>query len=204
MLDEAMMKGMLIYLVRHGITAANKRSIYIGWADEVLDEEGISQVRALGVTLKGEGISAIYSSPVKRALQTSEILGEYLSTPIVTEQGLGEIRFGKWEGLSASEIRKRYPDEYQLWKTRPADLVDPGRESLTTFQKRCIDSIWKIANLHQETKVLAVTHLANIRALILYFKNQDLNLYPTIKIQNASYIRLEYDGIGFKVLDDIP
>lgn len=201
MLDGAMIKGMLIYLVRHGITAANKRSIYIGWADEVLDEEGISQVRALGASLKGEGISAVYSSPVKRALQTSEILEEYLSAPIVIEKGLGEIRFGKWEGLSASEIKKRYPDEYQLWKTRPADLVDPGRESLPTFRRRCIDSIWKIANLHQGTKVLAVTHLANIRAVILYFKNQDLNLYPTIKIQNASYIRLQYDGIGFKVLE---
>lgn len=204
MLHGAKMKDMIIYLVRHGITLANKRNIYVGWADELLDEEGISQVRALGVDLRGDNISAIYSSPVKRAIQTAEILSEYLSAPIAIEEGLGEIRFGKWEGLSASEIKERYPGEYQVWKTRPADLIDPDRESLIDFQKRSVGSIQKIVSLNHGPKVLAVTHLANIRVVILYCNSQDLNLYPSIKIPNASYIRLYYDGFGFKVLDHFP
>ncbi len=193
------MKDTSIYVVRHGITAANKRAIYIGWGDEVLDEEGISQVNALGESLKGGGFSTIYSSPVKRALHTSEILSKYISTDIVIEEGLGEIRFGKWQGLSASEIRQRYPDEYQLWKTRPVDLKDPGRESLVTFQGRCMDAIWRIVSLSHGTKILAVTHLANIRCILLSLKAQDLNLYPSIKIPNASYIRLHYNGVSLRV-----
>lgn len=66
MTDGAKIENMLIYLVRHGVTASNKRSMYMGWADEMLDEEGVSQVRAVGTRLKGEGISAIYSCPVKK------------------------------------------------------------------------------------------------------------------------------------------
>ncbi len=204
MVVKPKIEKVLIYLVRHGVTAANRRSIYMGWADEMLDEEGVSQVRALGARLKGQDISAIYSSPVKRALQTSEILREYLSAPITIEHGLGEIRFGKWEGLSASEIKERYPKEYQMWRAHPADLVDPDRESLIDLQRRCIDSVWNIARLGQGKRVLAVTHLANIRVVMLYFNKQDLNLYPAIKIPNASCIRLEYDGISFKVLGNIP
>ncbi len=68
------MPGKTIYLVRHGITRSNREKIYAGWGEEELIEEGVLGAEALGAKLKPLGISTIYTSPIKRALQTARII----------------------------------------------------------------------------------------------------------------------------------
>jgi broad specificity phosphatase PhoE len=175
------MKNRIIYLVRHGITASNKKKIYMGQSDEGLDEEGVKQANILGMRLKGEGISKIYTSPVKRALQTAEILNNYLLTGVLLEEDLREMGIGQWEGMPEEEVKSKYPEEWAIWNECPKDLTLPGREALSSVQERAV-------------KTVVVTHVAIIRCLILYSKKLDLNLYKKINVRNAKVFELAVNG----------
>lgn len=184
------MEDRVIYLVRHGITVSNKKNVYMGRSDEGLDEEGIKQANELGMRLKGKGISKIYTSPMKRALQTAEILNSYLSTIVFIEKDLGEMELGGWEGMPEEEIKSKYPEGWAIWNERPKDLSLPGREALSSVQERAVRAVNKILWTDNGRKVVAVTHVAIIRCLVMYSKKLDLNLYKKINVPNASVFEL--------------
>jgi broad specificity phosphatase PhoE len=188
------MKNRIIYLVRHGITASNKKKIYMGQSDEGLDEEGVKQANILGMRLKGEGISKIYTSPVKRALQTAEILNNYLLTGVLLEEDLREMGIGQWEGMPEEEVKSKYPEEWAIWNECPKDLTLPGREALSSVQERAVKTVNKILCADSSRKIVVVTHVAIIRCLILYSKKLDLNLYKKINVRNAKVFELAVNG----------
>lgn len=189
---RACMEETIIYLVRHGVTDSNKKKIYMGWREEELNEEGIKQVNELGIKLKDNGISKIYTSPIRRAVQTAEILNRYLLTGIIIKEDLIEMKLDKWEGMAEEEIKLRYPREWEIWNKRPAELRLPKRETLSSVQERSIGAIKRILNENNKRRVIAVTHVAVIRCLILFFKNLDLNLYKGIDVPNSSIFELKF------------
>ena len=93
-----------VLLVRHAQTLSNVSGRYMGWIDEDLSEEGIWQAKQLSHRLKGQSIASAYSSPLKRAYRTAEIVATPHSLPVIPLQELGEIRIGAWEGLYATEV----------------------------------------------------------------------------------------------------
>ena len=188
------MKERIIYLVRHGVTESNKKRIYMGWSEEGLDEGGIKQAEKLGMKLKENGISKIYTSPIRRAVQTAEILNRYLSTGISIEEDFREMKLGEWEGMSEEEIKLRYPREWEIWNKRPAELILPGREKLSSVQERSVGAIKRILNGNSNRRVIAVTHVAIIRCLVLFFKNLELNLYKRIAVLNTSIFELKFSA----------
>lgn len=188
------MENRIIYLVRHGITTLNKKKIYMGRSEEGLDEEGIKQANVLGMRLEGKGISKIYTSPVKRALQTAEILNSYLSTGVSIEEDLGEMGLGEWEGMPEDEVKSKYPEGWAIWNDRPKDLRLPGREALSSVQERAVRAVNKILCADSGRKIVAVTHFAIIRCLILYSKKLDINLYRKIEVPNATVFELVVNG----------
>lgn len=106
-----------IYFVRHGSIKSNKLKIYAGWGEEELDEEGIDQARKVGRLLSDRNIDVIYTSPIRRAIQTAEITSTFLNvSKIRIEEALKEMKLGPWEGLSENEIAIKYPEEFKLWK----------------------------------------------------------------------------------------
>ena len=90
-------------LVRHGQTEWNRVERVRGRADLSLDETGKRQAEAAALRPKGEQIAAIYSSPLRRALQTAEPIAKQLKLTVQPLQGLIDIDFGSWQGLSAEE-----------------------------------------------------------------------------------------------------
>ena len=110
-------KETVVYLIRHSVTESNKKKIYAGWSEEELAHEGIVQADRLGIRLKNSKISKIYSSPIKRALQTAEIINKYMKTEIKIESGFKEMQLGPWEGLSEDQVELNFPTEYRLWLT---------------------------------------------------------------------------------------
>ncbi len=185
-----------IYLVRHGITRSNKEKVYAGRSEEELVEEGVLAAEALGRKMEGLGISAIYTSHVKRALQTARIISEHIKGELIVDDDLKEIKMGPWEGLSEDEVAARYPSEYRTWLSRPADLRLAGRETLDTVQARALKAITRILEERPEGKTLVVTHVAIIRCLILYYNHLHLNSYKSIDIPNLSVHRLVFDDEG--------
>lgn len=179
-----------IYIARHGTTEANKKKIYMGTSGEGLAPEGKLQAERLSNFLRPFGIRRIYSSPLRRALETSEIINRDLNMPILVEEGLTEMRLGPWMGMSEEEVAEKYPQEHGLWNSRPSELVLPDRETLAELQNRAIKAIYKINENNQEYPVLAITHVALIRCIIMHFQDLNINLYKTIDVPNVSVFRL--------------
>ena len=182
----------IIYLVRHGVTQSNKRKIYAGWSEEDLVKEGVIQAEKLGRKLKGMRISTIYTSPIRRTLQTAEILNKYIKCELKIDPDLKEIKMGPWEGLSEEEVAVKYPSEYKIWLNKPAELNIKGRETLNEVQCRAVRAVNKILNDNFDKIAVVVTHVAIIRCLLLYLKCLSLNLYKTIDIPNLSIHQLKF------------
>lgn len=183
-----------IYIARHGITESNKRKIYMGPSDEGLAPEGRVQTENLGGAIQYLGINRIYSSPVRRALETARIISQILKIPVEIENGLAEMNLGAWTGLTEEEVSTKFPSDYHLWNTRPAELVLPERETLKEVQERALKAINYVNRKSDGSSVLIVTHVAIVRCLIIYFQHLDINLYRTIDVPNLSVFRLQLDG----------
>jgi alpha-ribazole phosphatase/probable phosphoglycerate mutase len=181
------------YIVRHGSTESNKRKIYMGSSGEGLAPEGRGQADAVVRSLKPLGIRHIYTSPLRRAIETSEMINQYLNVPISIEEDLTEMKLGAWMGLTEGEVSKRFPHDYQLWNSKPGDLVLPGRETLAEVRSRALKAIHRMRESSGEFSVLVVTHVALVRCLIIHFQVLDINIYRRIDVPNASVFRLQWD-----------
>jgi len=187
---------MKIYLMRHGRTASNERKVYTGWGDEELTGAGIEAVKKkIELGIKGQGlgneIEKIYSSPIRRAVQTAEIVDECLDVGIGIIEEFKEIKMGPWEGLAEKEVIKKFPDEWNLWNTRPSQLFMEGRETLIELQQRALDGIEKIKCNGDYSEVLAITHVAIIRVLMIYYNDLPLDIYRKIDVPNCGLFLLD-------------
>lgn len=181
-------------MVRHGITRSNIEKVYAGQRQETLIEEGIAQANRLGKVIKSWNISAVYASPIKRAIQTAEILNRYVGAKLIVEPGLTEMKIGPWEGLSESEVAFKYPKEFQTWQSQPSKLKLRARETLEDIQSRAVNAINKILESNSHSESLVVTHVALIRCLIMYFRKLDLDTYKRIGVPNLCIHKLLFQG----------
>ena len=111
-----------LILVRHGLSSFNKEGRIQGRTDlSILTEEGHSQAVAAGRTLSSIPIDAIYSSPLRRASETSRIIINQLQKklePVFTEDLL-EVDLDTWSGLTKDELKKLYPEKLSAWEKEP-------------------------------------------------------------------------------------
>lgn len=173
---------MELYFIRHCEIESNLKKVYAGWSEEELTNRGIKQAQSIGKKLKEFEIYAIYCSPLKRTVQTAEIIGDFLGLEPDQEDSFKEMRLGVWEGLSEEMVSKYYPKEWKLWNTQPSELIMEGRETLQELLERVLMGIKKIRNRINNSSVLIVTHTAIIRVLLLYTEKMSFNLYRTIPI----------------------
>ena len=111
-----------VIMVRHGETEWNVHCKFLGSVDIPLNEKGRRQAGYAKEALKDEQIDVIYTSPMRRALETGEIIRGSRTLPILTDEGLREICCGKWEGLDGREVEERYPGQMALWRKHPERL----------------------------------------------------------------------------------
>jgi broad specificity phosphatase PhoE len=110
---------MEVVIVRHGQTAWNVAEVFRGRADIGLDSTGMQQAQMLGAYLSRRELEAVYSSPLKRALQTAEAVTGRHSLAVATAPGLADMDFGEWQGVSQDEVKRAHPDLYDRWMTEP-------------------------------------------------------------------------------------
>src|SRR3954468_9986848 len=101
-----------VLLIRHGETLWNQQGRMQGQDDSPLTTTGLEQARKLARRLKDVAFTTLYSSDLGRAHQTARCIADETGHEIVADQGLRERSFGIFEGLTNSEIEKRYPDHY--------------------------------------------------------------------------------------------
>lgn len=158
-----MIPSLVIYLLRHGETEGHKK-VYKGHIDVPLSKEGERQVEKVARFLKKYSDKynfkreIIYSSPLKRAITTAEILNKELSLRIKSTDDLKERSFGKWEGLSINEILSLYPEDFEKWRMNPAIFSPPEGESTIDVSKRSQKTIKEILKNHDKNQVFIVAH----------------------------------------------
>ena len=107
-----------VYLVRHGQTEWNKSLTFRGRIDIPLNERGHREAEAIAEALKDKKIDAIYTSPLRRSIETTQPTAKFFNLEIRPFQGLIDINYGDWEGLTFDEVKKRYEDQYKKWEER--------------------------------------------------------------------------------------
>ena len=201
---------MQIYLIRHGEIDSNVKKIYAGTSEEPLNANGRRQVESLASRLEGRGIELIYTSPLRRAVETAKILSEKLKVPLVVERDLREILLGPLDGLSHNQVITQYPEIWKIWNENPAELKLEGMEPLETVQQRILAVIrnW-VSSYGQPSIIAGVTHLAVLRCVLLYTQGKPLNEYRKIEVPNATAFAFEvtvtrFDGkLNLKLVEEI-
>ncbi len=181
---------MNLIMVRHGEIPSNTKKVYAGRSTEGLTAKGICQAEEVAEKLKSFNVHSIYSSPIQRALQTAEIIRDKTGTKVQIKNAFRELEMGPWEGSSEKEIAGLYPSEWQIWNSRPAELVLPERETLDQLLKRILTGIQDIYQNNSDRTIVMVTHVAIIRVLLLWHSKKSLNLYKTIHIPNAEIFEI--------------
>lgn len=184
---------MNIYIVRHGETDWNREGIYQGQTDTSLNEKGRDDAKKLAVALNKIRFSCIYSSDLKRARETAEIINEYLNLSIFYTRDLREMDFGRWTGVSVFDMERIDPDLFKRWQDNPWDISPPGGETFKELTERVVKTIGEISHKHIDENVLVVSHGGPIKALILWLLHGSPRSYWNIKISHRTIVLLEKD-----------
>jgi alpha-ribazole phosphatase/probable phosphoglycerate mutase len=154
-----------VWLVRHALPDGVEGRCY-GRYDARLSAEGIGQARELAQRMAHEPLSQIYSSTLRRALETAQILAEPHRLPVQRLDEFIEIHFGDFEGLTYEEIQTRYPDIFRLWMERPAETKFPNGESFSDLRKRVLGALESLLERHRKESFVVVSHAGVIRLII--------------------------------------
>lgn len=189
-----------LYLVRHGQSEWNLHSKMQGVQDIDLTYTGVKQAELLARRLKNEKIDCIYSSNLKRAYITAQIIGKELGLDVQKSSEFREMSFGIWEGLTSKEINELYKDLYSLWKANPVKANIEKGETLEEVQKRMVKNTLKIVEENKGKNILIVSHGTSIKALILGLLEVDLSFYPKFRLDNTSLSIIDVKEDGKTVL----
>ena len=191
---------MQVILVRHGETASNRDRLALGRNDVPLNDLGLRQARRLAAWLEGgparPRITGLYSSPLARARQTAEAIGERLGLTVVEAAELTEMDVGEMDGLSGPELRERHPGFMRAWFSREAGTARmPGGESLAEVQERAWPFLERLRDEHgAEAAVVVVSHNFVTRALVCKALAMDLADFRRFEQELASVTRIEFRG----------
>jgi len=169
-----------LILARHGETVWNIEKIYRGRADVNLDEMGIKQAELLGKCLGNLELEAIYSSPLRRAMDTANIVARYQKISVHIAEGLVDFDYGEWQSLPEQEAKMLYPTLHNEWHNTPHKVKMPGGESLEDVRRRAIEVVNDVLAKYQGSVVL-VSHRVVNKVLICFLLGLDNSYFWNIK-----------------------
>ncbi|MBL8490092.1 MAG: histidine phosphatase family protein [Rhodocyclaceae bacterium] len=148
-----------ICIARHGETDWNSAGILQGWMDVPINDKGRAQALELAESLVGAGFSSVYSSPLRRARETADMVAHRLELPVPSfHDGLKERHFGHFQGIPKEELAVTHPEVLEEITSRnPAGHFDGG-ESMDHFADRVLQALGDIADQHEAETVLVITH----------------------------------------------
>ena len=157
----------MIIFLRHGQAENNTKKILAGRSPGVnLTETGIGQAEQSGRMLKELNISAIYSSPIDRAIQTANIVGNHCDLEVVTDDRLIELDMGKFTKMPYDEIFARHGNVFLKFYEGSEEVSENGVETFSQVQKRVFEMVDFVIDKHKNENVVLVTHMDPIKAMI--------------------------------------
>jgi probable phosphoglycerate mutase len=196
-----------LYFLRHGQTAYSKTGGYCGTPenDPGLTPEGIQMAEAFAQAYRDLPWTAIFVSPLYRAIQTATPLSEAVGIKMQIRGGLKEIAYGKWEGMHPKQIDHMFHDLYVAWLTDPAWIAPPEGERGIDIARRSSQVIEEIEQNYQDGNILLVSHKATIRIMLCSLMGIDVGRYRDrfdMPVAAVSIVELAKRGPLFHAIAD--
>jgi probable phosphomutase (TIGR03848 family) len=170
-----------------------------GWTPGVrLNVQGRNQAAALAKRLAAWPLSAVYSSPLERAVETAQAVADQHSLEVVIEEGVGESRYGDWTGQSIKELAKA-PEWLQVQFT-PGLARFPNGESLGEMQARAVAAVERLRRLHPSGVMVVFSHADVIKAVAAYYAGMPFDLFQRLVIDTASVTWIRFTSHGPRLL----
>lgn len=186
----------VVLLIRHGENDWVGADRLAGRTPGVhLNEKGKEQAQALAQLLSSQPISAVYSSPLERCLETAQPLAAQLGPAVEPEAGVIEVDYGDWRGGNLKELSKL--PEWKLVQHYPSTFRFPQGETLREVQHRAVSAVERIRMRHPDQVVALFSHGDVIRTTLAHYLGVPLDLFQRIVISTASISVLS-------IVDDTP
>ncbi|MBA3071489.1 MAG: histidine phosphatase family protein [Nitrospirae bacterium] len=166
-----------LYLIRHGETEGSETKRYKGSIDVPMSEKGIEQIRKTSAFISAEvrkhkgsevtselpnfqasKLTAVYCSPLSRALNSAEIIAESNGLKPIVIEALKERSFGIWEGMTFTEIKEKYPPEFETWAGNPLRYSPIDGESTLEVRDRAVKAVDNLLSNHNSEHIAIVAH----------------------------------------------
>ncbi|HEX3033544.1 MAG TPA: histidine phosphatase family protein [Thermodesulfobacteriota bacterium] len=190
---------MKLILVRHAETEWNRLGRCQGFADLELNENGRGQVKELAKSLRDKVISAVYSSDLRRAVDTAKAIADCHGLTVEIDPDLREMNQGDLEGLTFDVIREKYAELLTEWRENPELVRLPLGETLKEVQERALKSVEKMYSKHSGETVVAVSHNLTIVTLLCKFTGVELKEFLSFKLQASSKNVILFENSSCKV-----
>lgn len=196
-----------IVLVRHGENDWVKKHRLAGRIPGVhLNEKGHQQAEAAAQRLAHLPVTAVYSSPITRCMETAHYIAQSHQLNIIQVDGISEVRYGRWEGKKIKKLAKK--KRWFAVQFFPSRMQFPEGESLRDVQSRAIQALEDLSRQHPDDLIVVVSHADLIKLVLAHYLGVHIDLFQRLMIApaSASVIALAANG-GVRVLrmnDDGP
>ena len=184
-----------ILLVRHGHVDGMSPERFRGRRDVDLSELGTRQAQATAQRIAREWHPvAIYTSPLRRCLQTAGAIGAACGLSASVLDDLNDVHYGDWEWHTHEEVRARWPELFECWFSAPQLVRFPQGESLQDLVARMANVLRLVRERHADQTVVVVGHSGGNRALLLQALDQPLSAYWRLGQDPCSVSDIELHG----------
>jgi probable phosphoglycerate mutase len=167
-----------LFMLRHGQTALSRSNMFCGGRlDPPLTPAGERMADAFAKCFGDASWTAIYASPLRRALATAAPIARVTGLDVEQRGGLAEIDYGLWDGKSVDEVDREYHDEYERWTADPAWNPPTGGETAVALAQRVTHVFEGIRAAHADGDVLVVSHKATIRVALCALLGVDVGRF---------------------------
>jgi len=163
----------------------------MGRSQVPLGADGIQQIKKIAPLIATLELDGIYTSPLRRAVQTAKVVAAATKLPICKSEGLNEIAFGAWTGRHFDELIDN--ELYRRFIKSPAKTLLPGGETISDVQRRGLKVIHEAAQKVPGGRFLFVSHGDVIRAILCHYMKLPLHEYRRLRVDNGSLSALQTD-----------
>ena len=194
-----------VYFLRHGETTSSQTGTYCGALDINLTPEGHQMAKDFARAYQSLPWTAVYTSPLWRAIDTAKPLCEAIKMDMQLRDGLKEITYGQWEGKTPEEVNHEFHDEYVRWLADPGWNSPTGGEKGVDIARRSSLVLEEIEQTHSTGNVLVVSHKATIRIMLCSLLGIDVGRFRDrigIPVASLTIVEMAERGPLLHVMGD--
>ena len=182
-----------VFVIRHGESTWVRERRFAGSRDVPLTDTGRRQCAAVARALAATGVAAVYASPLERARASAEVIAEPHRLPVRIVPAFAEIAFGAWEGLTRDEIRARFPEGWEQWRSAPHLCAPLGGETVSKVAERVGAGLTELQQAHADQTIVLVSHSIVMRVMVLAALGLGLDRLWTVDAAPAGITEIEYE-----------